>query len=229
MSMPTTLTPEQLDALRRFDAPTVANAIETFNVRPWNTGFMSPAVRCMFPDLGVMVGYACTAIIAADHQPPKQPKVSRPDWWRKILATPAPRVIVMQDSDSQPVGSFWGEVQGNIHKALGCVGLVTNGGVRDLDEVRALGFHFFASAILVSHAYVHLVDIDVPVSVGGMVVQPGDLIHADQHGAQVIPMDIAPQIPEAVAKLTANERRIIEVCQAPDFSLEQLMRVYNYV
>jgi regulator of RNase E activity RraA len=227
--MPTPLPPAQLDALRKFDAPTVANAIETFNVRPRNTGFMSPDVRCMFPDLGVMVGYACTAIIAADHQPPAKPKVSRPDWWRKILDTPAPRVIVMQDSDTQPVGSFWGEVQGNIHKALGCIGLVTNGGVRDLDEVRALGFHFFASAILVSHAYVHLVDIDVPVSVGGMVVQPGDLIHADKHGAQVIPHDIAADIPKAVADIAANERRIIDVCQSPDFSLDKLMQVYNYV
>jgi 4-hydroxy-4-methyl-2-oxoglutarate aldolase len=227
--MTKTLTPEQLEALRQFDAPTVANAIETFNVRPRNTGFMSSEVHCMFPDLGVMVGYACTAIIAADHQPPAQPKVSRPDWWRKVLATPAPRVIVMQDSDTQPVGSFWGEVQGNIHKALGCIGLVTNGGVRDLDEVRALGFHFFASAVLVSHAYVHLVEIDVPVSVGGMVVHPGDLIHADKHGAQVVPLDLVPQIPDAVAQVAANERRIIEVCQSPDFSIEKLMQVYNYV
>jgi 4-hydroxy-4-methyl-2-oxoglutarate aldolase len=227
--MPKMLTPEQLETLRQFDAPTVANAIETFNVRPRNTGFMSPEVRCMLPELGVLVGYACTAIIAADHQPPEPPKVSRPDWWRKVVETPAPRVVVMQDSDTQPVGSFWGEVQGNIHRALGCVGLVTNGGVRDMDEVKALGFHCFASAVLVSHAYVHLVEIDVPVSVGGLVVHPGDLIHADKHGVQVIPNDIAPQIPEAVAKIAANERRIIEVCQAPDFSIDKLMQVYNYV
>jgi regulator of RNase E activity RraA len=227
--MPKILTPEQLEALRQFDAPTVANAIETFNVRPRNTGFMSPEVRCMLPELGVLVGYACTAIIAADHQPPEQPKVSRPDWWRKVAETPAPRVVVMQDSDTQPVGSFWGEVQGNIHRALGCVGLVTNGGVRDMDEVKALGFHCFAHAVLVSHAYVHLVEIDVPVSVGGLVVQPGDLIHADKHGVQVIPIDIAPQLPEAVAKIAAGERRIIEVCQSPDFSIDKLMQVYNYV
>jgi regulator of RNase E activity RraA len=228
-AMANTLTPEQLDALRQFDAPTVANAIETFNIRPRNTGFMLPSIRCMYPDLGVMVGYACTAVIAADHQPPNPPLVDRPEWWRKILQTPAPRVVVMQDSDPQPVGSFWGEVQGNIHKALGCIGLVTNGGVRDLDEAKALGFHFFASEVLVSHAYVHLVAIDVPVSVGGMVVRPGDLIHADKHGAQVIPLEIAPQIPEAVARIAADERRIIETCQAADFSLEKLMRVYNYV
>lgn len=227
--MKETLTAEQLEALRQLDAPTVANAIETFDVQPRNTGFMSPDIGCMFPDLGVMVGYACTAIIAADHQPPKQPKVSRPDWWQKILETPAPRVVVMQDSDPQPIGSFWGEVQGNIHKALGCSGVVTNGGVRDLDEATALGFHFFASAVLVSHAYVHLVEIDVPVSVGGLVVNPGDLIHADQHGAQIIPIDIAAQIPEAAAKIAQNEQRIIEVCQSRDFSIDKLKQVYNYI
>lgn len=222
--------PEQLlEALRQFDAPTVANAIETFNVRPRNTGFMNPDIRCLYPDLGVMVGYACTAIIAADHQPPNPPSVARQDWWRKVLETPAPRVVVMQDSDAQPIGSFWGEVQGNIHKALGCAGLVTNGGVRDLDEAKALGFHFFASAVLVSHAYVHLVEIDVPVSVGGMVVRPGDLIHADQHGAQVIPMDIAPQIPDSVAQIATNERRIIETCQSSDFSVEKLIQAYDYI
>jgi 4-hydroxy-4-methyl-2-oxoglutarate aldolase len=227
--MTKTLTPEQLDALRQFDAPTVANAIETFNVRPRNTGFMSPDIRCMFPDLGVMVGYACTAIIAADHQPPAQPRVTREDWWRKVQEAPAPRVVAMQDSDPQPVGSFWGEVNGNVHKALGCIGLVTNGGVRDMDEVHALGFHYFARDILVSHAYVHLVDIDVPVSIGGMVVYPGDLIHADKHGAQVIPLDIAPQIPEAVARITERESRIIETCQSSDFSIDKLIQAYNYV
>ena len=75
-------------------------------------------------------------------------------WWRSILAMPGPRVVVMQDIDAQPIGSFWGEVQGNIHKALGCLGVVTNGGVRDMNEARALGFHFFANTVLVSHAYV---------------------------------------------------------------------------
>ncbi len=223
------LTPEQLEALRQLDAPTVANAIETFNVRPRNTGFMSPDISCIFPDLGVMVGYACTAIIAADHQPPDQPKISRPDWWHKISETPTPRIVVMQDSDAQPVGSFWGEVQGNVHKALGCIGVVTNGGVRDLDEASALGFHFFASTVLVSHAYVHLIEIDVPVSVGGLVVNPGDLIHADQHGAQVIPNDIAPQIPKAAADIAAGEQRIIELCQSPDFSIDKLKQAYDYV
>ncbi|ETX05062.1 MAG: hypothetical protein ETSY2_25165 [Candidatus Entotheonella gemina] len=229
MTMAKTHPPELLETLRQFDAPTVANAIEVFDIQPRNTGFMDASIRCMFPDMGVMVGYACTAIIAANHQPPNPLPVERPDWWRKVAQTPAPRVVVMQDSDPQPVGSFWGEVRGNIHKALGCIGLVTNGGVRDMDEVRALDFQFYASTVLVSHAYVHLVAIDVPVSVGGMVVHPGDLIHADKHGAQVIPHDIAAQIPEAVAKIAANEARIIETCKSPDFTIDKLIETYNYV
>jgi regulator of RNase E activity RraA len=227
--MPTTLTPAHLDALRRFDAPTVANAIETFNVQPRNTGFMDSTVRCMFPDLGVMVGYACTAVITAAQEPPTRAQASREEWWRTILAAPAPRVVVMQDIDAQPIGSFWGEVQGNIHKALGCLGVVTNGGVRDMNEARALGFHFFANAVLVSHAYVRLVEINVPVKVGGLIVRPGDLIHADQHGAQVVPADLVPKIPEAVAAVAEREKRIIDTCQASDFSLEKLIQVYQYI
>jgi 4-hydroxy-4-methyl-2-oxoglutarate aldolase len=227
--MATTLTSEHLDALQRFDAPTVANAIETFNVQPRNTGFMDSTVRCMFPDLGVMVGYACTAVITAAQEPPARSRVSREEWWRTIAEAPAPRVIVMQDIDEQPIGSFWGEVQGNIHKALGCLGVVTNGGVRDMNEARALGFHFFANAVLVSHAYVRLVEINVPVKVGGLIVRPGDVIHADQHGAQVVPKDLVPRIPEAVADVAARERRIIDTCQAPDFSLEKLIQVYQYI
>lgn len=153
ITMAKTHTPELLETLRQFDAPTVANAIEVFDIQPRNTGFMDASIRCMFPDMGVMVGYACTAIMAANYQPPNPLPVERPDWWRKVAETPGPRVVVMQDSDPQPVGSFWGEVQGNIHKALGCIGLVTNGGVRDMDEVRAMDFQFYASTVLVSHAY----------------------------------------------------------------------------
>jgi len=107
--------------------------------------------------------------------------------------------------------------------------VVTNGGVRDMNEARALGFHFFANTVLVSHAYVRLVEINVPVKVGGLTVQPGDLIHADQHGAQVVPIDLVPQIPEAVAAVAAREKRIIDTCQAPDFSVEKLVQVYQYV
>jgi len=219
------LSPEELDALRKITTPTVSNAIETFDVRPRNEGFMDSSVRCILPELGTMVGYACTATIRAREQ-----EASPPPWdmWEAVRQVPEPRVVVIQDLDApQPVGSFWGEVNGNTYKALGCVGTVTNGGVRDLDEVRELGFHFFASCVLVSHAYVHLVDIGVPVQVGGITVSPGDLIHGDQHGVLVIPHEIARDIPKAAAEVEQRERRIIGLCQSPDFSPEKLRQLHT--
>jgi regulator of RNase E activity RraA len=217
------LSPEELEALRRFSTPSIANAIERFDVRPRHQGFTGPEIRCMFPEMPPMVGYAATAIVRAEQpaQPGRSPAVG--DYWDFILSIPAPRIAVIQDLD-QPcaIGSFWGEVNGNIHKALGCVGTVTNGGVRDLDEVRALGFQFLAAAAIVSHAYVHLVDFGTPVKVGGLLVHPGDLIHADQHGAIVIPHEIARDVSAAAAEVERGERVIIDFCQSPEFNVERL-------
>lgn len=159
---------EVLEALKRFDAPTVANAIETLDVRPHSTGFMRPEIRCIFPGLGPMVGFAVTARIRAADAPQHGERVaSNSEWWDFLGKVPAPRVIVIEDLDEPPgVGAFWGEVQSNIHKALGSVGVVTNGGVRDLDQVRPLGFHFFAQHVVVSHAYVRMLDFGGTVQVG---------------------------------------------------------------
>jgi regulator of RNase E activity RraA len=120
-------------------------------------------------------------------------------------------------------------VQANIHRALGVAGVITDGSVRDLEEVRALGFQFAAGHVSVSHAYVHMVDFGLPVKVGGLWVKPGDLVHADQHGVITIPPEITSQIPEAVGKVEADERRIISLCQSPDFSVERLKALYREV
>uniref|UniRef100_A0A7C3ALJ9 Putative 4-hydroxy-4-methyl-2-oxoglutarate aldolase n=1 Tax=Thermorudis sp. TaxID=1969470 RepID=A0A7C3ALJ9_9BACT len=216
-----------LRALQTLNTPTVANAIETFNLRPRNQGFMDASVRCMLPGLGVMVGYAVTAKIRAAEPPAPGAAVPRRRMWEYILSIPEPRVVVIQDLDDPPVGSFWGEVNANIHRALGCVGTVTNGGVRDLDEVEQLGFHLFASQVHVSHAYVHVVEIGTPVEVGGLTVHPGDLLHGDKHGVIQIPLEIAPDLFRAAKEVEARERRIIEVCQSPDFSIEKLSELYG--
>lgn len=217
------LSPDELNALRQLSTPTVSNAIELFDVRPRNQGFMSPEIRSQFPEFGVMVGYAVTARFAA-REPRPQP-ASRHDFWKRILEFPEPRVVVMQDLDDPPgAGAYFGEVQTNIHRRLGCVGVITNGHVRDLDEVHALGFQYFARGVCVSHACVHLVDFGSPVDVGGMTVCSGDLIHADKHGVLIVPTNIARQIPEAAEKVTRREQRIIAHCQAADFSLEELKR-----
>jgi regulator of RNase E activity RraA len=139
-------------------------------------------------------------------------------------------VIVVHDlDDPRGQGAQWGEVQANIHKALGCAGVITDGSVRDLDEVKALGFQFAAAHVSVSHAYVHMVDFGLPVKVGGLWVKPGDLLHADQHGAVTIPAEIADKIPAAVAKVEADERQIISICQSRDFSADRLKELYKKI
>ena len=219
-----------IEALRKISSPSVANAIETFSVRPRNQGFMSSEIRALFPELGPLVGYAVTAVIRAEPAPLPDHRASTFGWWDYVQTIPAPRVIVVHDlDDPRGQGAQWGEVQANIHRALGVAGVVTDGSVRDLDEVRRLGFQFVAAHVSVSHAYVHMVDFGLPVKVGGLWVKPGDLIHADQHGVITIPAEIAERVPEAVAKVEADERKIIDVCQARDFSAERLKALYRQI
>lgn len=226
--MPVSLTPEELAALRRYSSPSIANAIETFGAVPRNRGFMGPGIRCLFPELGPMVGYAVTAMIRADVEPDRGHRVPVQDWWDYVLSVPAPRVVVMQDLDNpRPVGAYWGEVQANLHRALGCVAAISDGGVRDLDEARRLGFHFFAPHVLVSHAYVHMVRMGLPVRVGGLTVRPGDLLHGDQHGVVRIPDEVAREVPAAAARVEEAEREIIACCQGPDFTVERLKATWQ--
>ncbi len=222
------LTSAQIESLKKLSSPSVANAIETFDVRPRQEGNLSSEVRALFPEMGPMVGYAVTALIRAERGPVEGHRASIFAWWDYIQTIPGPRIVVVHDlDDPRGQGAQWGEVQANIHKALGCVGVVTDGSVRDLDEVRALGFQFCAAHVSVSHANVHLVDYGLPVKVGSVWIEPGDLLHGDQHGVLTIPHGIADRIPEAAARVDAEERSIIEVCQSPDFSVERFKAVYR--
>jgi regulator of RNase E activity RraA len=219
-----------IEALRKISSPSVANAIETFKVRPRNQGQMSSEIRALFPEMGPLVGYAVTAVIRAEPEPLEGHRASTYGWWDYVLSIPAPRVVVVHDLDEpRGQGAQWGEVQANIHRALGCAGVITDGSVRDLDEVRALGFQFVAAHVSVSHAYVHMVDFGLPVKLGGLWVKPGDLVHADQHGVVTIPPAVADRIPEAVAKVEADERKIIDVCKSKDFSVERLKDLYKVI
>lgn len=216
------LSQEQLAELHHFSSPTLSNAIEVFGVRRRSEGFMRPEVRCLLPLPEPIVGYVATATIRAAVPADRAP--SRADYWRALLEVPAPRIVVLQDLDEPAaVGSFWGEVNVTVHRALGCVGTVTNGGVRDLDEVARLGFGYFASAAIVSHAYVHIVDFDLPVQVGGVTVRPGDLLHADQHGVLLIPPAVAPRLADMARRYEAVEQEFLARVRAPGFSLERLV------
>lgn len=220
------LSEEHLESLRRLSTPTVSNAVELFNVRQRNEGFMSPEIRCLFPDFDVMVGYAVTARYAAREEPAKPG--SRYEFWKYILQFPEPRVVVMEDLDRPVgVGAYFGEVQTTIHKRLGCAGVITNGHVRDLDEVHSMGFHYFAAGVCVSHAYVHLVDFGARVTIGGLTINSGDIMHGDKHGVMVVPSETAAEITSAAAKVAERERRIMDCCAAEDFSLEKLKQTYE--
>ncbi|MBI3961988.1 MAG: RraA family protein [Deinococcus sp.] len=221
--MHTPLNEAQLAALRQINTPTVSNIVELFGVRDRREGFMSNAVRCLFPEMGVMVGYAVTATSRALHPPKHDALKVLFAYYDAAMRTPAPRVSVIADLDDPPgVGAFFGEVNTNIHKAQGFVGHVTNGASRDLDEVRVAKFHLFASGPCVSHAHIHLVQADVPVTVGGLLVQPGDLIHADQHGVMAIPLEIAAEVAGRLADIEAKEGPIIRLCQSQEFTLAKL-------
>jgi len=210
---------EVLAALRRYDTPTLSNAIETFDVRPRDEGFASMEIRCMFPDLGVMVGYAATATIRARARGTSNEAAL----WTHVRSLPAPRVVVVQDLDDPPGhGAMWGEVQSNIFRALGCQGAITNGCVRDLAEVHEVGFRLFARGPGVSHAYVHVVSAGDPVTVGGLTVHPGDLVHADQHGVLLIPAEIASELPAAAERVIEREQAFLRWVRSSEFDPDRL-------
>ena len=222
MNAPLTL--DQLEAIRRLDTCTAANALETFQIRLRNEGFADSRVRCIFPRLSPMLGHAVTVKIRCSSPPTEGGSyLDRTDWWNSVLSIPAPRVVVVEDVDTNPgLGSLLGEVHANILLALGCVGAITNGAVRDIAAVETTGFHFFAGNVAVSHAYAHIVEIGRSVEVGGLKVRPGDLLHGDVHGVLSIPLEAAAEVPAAAARIQAKERRLIALCRSRDFSLEKL-------
>lgn len=224
MSYPV-LPPEALEALRGYNTPTISNAIEVFNVRGREVGFLPHRVRCLLPDLGPIVGYAVTSATRACPPDGPGPDLTA-DYLRYVAAMPGPKVAVGQDLDDPPgLGAQFGEVNATIHKKLGCVGHVTDGCPRDLDEVHALGFGLFGLDPCVSHAYVRLVDFGKPVRLAGVEVRPGDLIHADKHGVCLIPAEVADRVAEACREVERLERPLLEECRRDDFDLERYIRL----
>ena len=187
--MQSSLTSQQIQQLRTFETCLIADAIESFGVRLRNEGFATAGFRCLFKSLPPMVGYAATCKVRSADPPIVGSRyVERTDWWKHIGSIPAPRVVVMQDIDDPPgTGAFFGKVHVNILMALGCVGAITNGAARELPGIEASGFQVFAGRLAISRAYIHVVEYGGPVEVGGLTIQPGDLIHGDRHGILTVP------------------------------------------
>jgi len=217
--------PEILDFLRNTDTCSVSNAIETLNIRMRNEGFIQNAVKCMFPAMPPVAGYAITGRIRTT-----APPISglcyyqNIEWWEYVASVPGPKIIVLADMDRAPgVGAFFGEIHAQISKALGCVAYVTNGAVRDLAAMEAVRFQCFAGNVSVSHAYAHIVEMAEPVEIGSLKIMSGDLVHADRHGVQTIPKANASELPAVVSEIAARERELVKLCAQPDFSVEKLV------
>ncbi|MGH6943985.1 MAG: RraA family protein [Geminicoccaceae bacterium] len=219
------LSAAELEELREFDTPTICNALEVVVPERRALGFTTESVICPFPDLEPMVGYARTAMIRSA-QPSglsaAEQRAARLEHYRYVASGAGPKVVVIQDVDSRiGFGCFWGEVQTAVHKGLGCLGLITNGGVRDLDAI-APDFQVLCGKVTPSHAHVHTIAVGGVVDVFGMVVRSNDLIHADRHGAVVIPSDLAREVPKAARLCMRREQPILEAARGAGFSLETL-------
>jgi regulator of RNase E activity RraA len=202
---------ECLITLAKFDTPTVCNAIELFEVRPRNTGFMNDTIKACFPRMPPMVGYAVTSTFRS-MSPPRAGDVyaSMSQQVESFASLPGPAVMVYQDLDDPVVSATFGEVMCSVYKGFGARGLITSGAGRDLEQVEAIGFPTFTSGAICAHGYCHTLAVNVPVTVGGICVYPGDLLHGDLNGVTTIPHEIASEIPEACAGLAAAEKIILD-------------------
>jgi len=227
MAMTEPLTSEDLAALRALDTPTICNALELVAPQRRGFGYTTQPLVCARPALPPIVGYARTATIRAMHpaeQSAAEIRERRLKYYAYMASAPAPRITVIEDLDPEPgYGAWWGEVNTNIHKGLGCLGVITNGSIRDL-PVCAEGFQLLAGRVGPSHAFVHIEEIAVTVTIHGMTVRSGELVHADQHGAVVIPVDVARKIPAAAGLIARREAHIIAASQRPGFDYHALAR-----
>jgi regulator of RNase E activity RraA len=213
----------QFSFLRSIDTPTVCNLIEIVAPERRGAGYTVTHLHCPFPDLPPMVAFAKTVTIRSRDAVSGASYVQkRMDYLDYVAAAPRPSVVVIEDKDEPAgYGAFWGEVQSNVHKALGCLGTVTNGSIRDIPMI-AEGFQMLAGSIGPSHAYVHVVEFGVPVGIHGMAVQSGDLIHADRHGAVLVPADKIDAMKTALDGLNKQEARIIAAARKPGVTVEDI-------
>ena len=219
------LTVEQIQALKAIDTPTLCNAIETFNMRGRVEGFLGRDIACLSPELGVMVGYALTVTVDSTTPDAPSPEAGWRNWVLAMEAAPKPIVLVFQDVGPQPRKSaHFGEVMTTLAKRMGAVGLLTDGGVRDLLEVRRLGFHYFAAGVVPSHGNPRLLEVNMPVTLDGVRIEPGDLLHGDINGVTTLPPSIAHQVAEAAARIRVEESELMAYIHGPDFTVEGFFR-----
>ena len=224
---------EAIAELGKIRTPIVYDAVEKYELRPRTEGLMDTSIKSLLPRLGPLIGYAKTGKIAGEYPATEGERiVESRDVWTYVQQAPGPNVMVVQDLD-QPPGKCcaWGDVSASIFLRLGAVGAVTNGGVRDLPDVEALGFQLLAPSPVVGHAHTHWVELNTPVKVGSLRVHPGDLLHGDEHGVMVIPQEIdLPELVRFTHEFVASEKTIVDYCKGLEFDIdrvEELSRQHN--
>jgi regulator of RNase E activity RraA len=219
------LDPKLLDHLAAFDTPTLCNALEIVVPERRGHGYTSQPFVCAFPSLKPIVGFARTATVRAREpatRPAAELRAQRLGYYEYVAGGDGPHIVVIQDIDDEPgYGAFWGEVNTAVHRGLGVLGCITNGSIRDMDMI-ATGFQLLAGRIGPSHAFVHLESFGEPVTVHGMPVAHGDLIHADRHGAVVIPFEAVERLPAAIDLCARKEAPILNAARSPGFTIADL-------
>jgi 4-hydroxy-4-methyl-2-oxoglutarate aldolase len=210
------ITSDTLKKLAQFDTPTICNVIELFDVVPRNRGYMDQRIKAAFPEFPPMVGFAATAAFRSDC-PPRGGDAygSMEKQVERFAELPGPAVVVFQDLDDPSVAATFGEVMCSTFKGFGSVGLITSGTGRDLEQVRAIRYPVFSKSACCSHAYCHIMHIGLPVHVGGLTVNNGDLLHGDANGVARIPLEIATQVADVAPEFVAAERIILDYVQPP--------------
>jgi regulator of RNase E activity RraA len=199
-----------LDNLKRFDTPTICNVIELFDAIPRTSGYLDSRIQACFPHLPPMVGYAVTATFRAATPPRSGDVYAGLEKQVQLLASiPGPKVVVFQDLDDPSIAATFGEIMCSSYKAFGCVGLITSGTGRDLDQVQALDFPCFTSGTICSHGYCQILELNVPVRVGGVWINPGDLLHGDRNGVTTIPPQLAAATAEGCIGLAEAEAIVL--------------------
>ncbi|HTQ38589.1 MAG TPA: RraA family protein [Pirellulales bacterium] len=205
-----------LAALAKFDTPTISNTIELFDVVPRNRGYMDGRIRAAFPELPPMVGFAATASFRSDAPPATGDAYGSIDLQvARFAELLGPAAVVFQDFDDPAVGATFGEVMCSTYRAFGSAGLITSGAGRDLEQVRALNYPVFTGGTICSHGYCHILHLGLPVRVGGLMVNNGDLLHGDLNGVTRIPLEIADQLPQAAAEFAAAEKIVLDYVRSP--------------
>lgn len=223
MSEVARVSPALLKALAKYDTPTVCNVIELFEIRPRNTGYMNASIKACFPSMPPMVGYAVTSTFRS-MSPPRSGDVyaSMSQQVASFENLPGPAVMVYQDIDEPVVSATFGEVMCSVYKAYGAQGIITSGAGRDLEQVEKLGFPAFTTGSICSHGYCHTLAVNVPVTVGGICIYPGDLLHGDLNGVSTIPHEIASEIPDACEELAAAEKVVLDYCRGSNLTPDGL-------